>query len=125
LVRELYAPTSPLKAIVSFVPNEQRGELLNNLLGLTPDDDQENIQELQSLLNWGGVPLGNVRTSQQVRELESRAFKIGELIDAKRKAQKKEILDKRKKIQNTPASDIPFDPDEAAQYHLDSLGTTP
>ena len=125
LVRELYSPTSPLKAIVSFVPSEDRGKFLNEVLGLTPDDDQSNIQELQSLLNWGGIPLGNVRTSQQVRELESRAFKIGELIDAKRKAKKKEILNERKKTQNTPESDVTFDPDEAAQYHLDSLNTTP
>lgn len=109
LVRELASPASPLRSIIAFVPNEQRPEFLNSLLGLTPDDDQANIQELQALLNWGGIPLGNIRTSQQVRELESRAYKIGALLDAKRAAQKKEREKAQKEAEKNPP---PFNPDD-------------
>lgn len=91
LARELFSPASPLRSIVAFIPNEQRPGFLNDLLGLKVDDDQANIQELQSLLNWGGVPLGNIRTEQQKRELESRLYEIGDLIESKRKRDKIEL----------------------------------
>lgn len=102
LVRELASPASPLRSIVAFIPNEQRPEFLNQLLGLTPDDDQANIQELQALLNWTGVPLGNIRTAQQVRELQSRAFEIGSLIDADRARKKKELEKAQKEAERNP-----------------------
>lgn len=91
LARELASPVSPLRSIVAFIPNERRPEFLNDLIGLKVDDEQANIQELQSLLNWAGVPLGNIRTEQQKRELESRLYEIGDLIDAKRRKDKIEL----------------------------------
>jgi len=107
LVRELASPVSPLRSIVAFVPNERRGEFLNDLLGIKPDDDQANIQELQALLNWSGVPLMNIRTEQQVRELESRAYKIGALLDADRARKTKQ----REEQMKTP-SDVTLDPND-------------
>ena len=125
LIRELYSPASPLRSIVAFVPNERRGELLNDLLGLTPDDDQENIQELQALLGWGGLPLGNIRTSQQVRELEGRASKIGTILEDKRaeKKQAREEKIKERKKSSSPTS--VYDPDADADEYLKSLGLVP
>lgn len=110
LIRELASPVSPLRSIVAFVPAEQRPQFLNDLLGLTVDVEQGNLQELQSLLNWTGVPLGNIRTEQQVRELESRAYKIGDLIDAELARKKKSVEEQQRELQQNPPAFDPNDP---------------
>lgn len=107
LIREIASPVSPLRSILAFTPLPRRNEWLADVLGLKIDQDQANLQELQSLLNWTGIPLGNVRTEQQVRELESRAIEIGKLIDAKKARETKE----REKQMETP-SDVTLDPDD-------------
>lgn len=113
LVRELASPASPISSIVALLPADSplRSDFLNLLLGLTPDDDQASIQQLQALLNWGGVPLGNIRTQSQVKELESRAIQIGKLLDDKREADKKELEKALKQpTPEGPTSTVPYDP---------------
>jgi len=109
LVRELIAPSSPLKSIVAAMPSEWKIDLLRSLLGITIDEDEPEVQEMVRRLGWLGVPFGDVRTKQQLRELNKRIYAIARKIDAKQNKeyyQQKEELERQE--EQTPQGT--FDP---------------
>ena len=111
LTTELFAPASPLKRIIAALPADMRPQLLADMLGVYTDEAQPELQQMQSLYGWLGLPLGNIRTSQQRRELERRINDLARRIDKKQSADYYERQEKTKKGQTTPTTGV-FDPNE-------------
>jgi len=129
LVREMFTPTSPLKSLVSQLPAEYKEGFLANLLGIYVDQNEPELQTMQAIMNWTGLPFVYIKTSSQRREIERRLFKIARILDEKNSAEfyrrKQEQKDAEKNIETptTAPSTEPttWDPDKAAQDVLNSL----
>jgi len=133
LIVELTTPSSPLKRIVAAIPSGLGGDalregMLGDLLGIRIDENEPELQELQALMNWGGLPFANIKTSSQRREVERRIYEIARLIDAKESGQYYERKEQQKEFEKnlpeqpaTGAPTAPWDPDSAAEAVLNSL----
>ena len=134
LTVELTTPSSPLKRIIAAIPSQLGGDklresMLADFLGIRVDENQPELQELQALYNWSGLPFANIKTSSQRREVERRIYEIARLLDAKESSKYYERKEKQKAAQETlpPESGAPQQK-SAAQQYLDSLNpssTTP
>ena len=133
LTVELTTPSSPLKRIVAAIPSGLGGDklregMLGDFLGIRIDENEPELQELQALMNWSGLPFANIKTSSQRREVERRIYEIARLIDAKesgqyyeRKEQQKEAEKNLPEQPTTGTPTAPWDPDSAAEAVLNSL----
>ena len=101
LAQELGAPTSPLKSIVAATP-ARRNELLQLILGLKSDPEDPLTQEIAAVLQWGGLPLGTIRTEQSMRELQSRIYDLGDAIDNQKTATKRGTQQEIQDLENAP-----------------------
>jgi hypothetical protein len=130
---ELTTPSSPLRRIIAAIPSGLGGDklregMLADFLGIRIDENQPELQELQALMNWTGVPFANIKTSSQRREVERRIYEIARLIDAKESGQyyerKEQQKEAEKNLPEQPATGTPtapWDPDSAAEAVLNSL----
>ena len=89
LTRELFAPSSPLVALLRSIPGVGRQKFMEDVFGLSVDEAEPLVQEVNSLISFLGLPVGQLRTEQQVREIESRIYDLGDRIDAVRNREKK------------------------------------
>ena len=89
LTRELFAPASPLVALLRSIPGVGRQKFMEDVFGLSVDEAEPLVQEVNSLISLLGLPVGQLRTEQQVREIESRIYDLGDRIDAVRNREKK------------------------------------
>ena len=62
---------------------------MEDVFGLSVDEAEPLVQEVNSLISFLGLPVGQLRTEQQVREIESRIYDLGDRIDAVRNREKK------------------------------------
>jgi hypothetical protein len=89
LVKELFAPSSPVIAVLRAIPGVGRQKFMEDVFGLSVDEAEPLVQEVNSLISLLGLPVGQLRTEQQVREIESRIYDLGDRIDAVRNREKK------------------------------------
>jgi hypothetical protein len=104
LVKELFAPASPVIAVLRAIPGVGRQKFMEDVFGLSVDEAEPLVQEVNSLISLLGLPVGQLRTEQQVREIESRIYDLGDRIDAVRnrekKAREENIQDNKTNVSN-------------------------
>jgi hypothetical protein len=87
LAREVLSPTSPIRSILQATP-ARRIELLQTLLGMKSDPNDPLTQEMQAAFSYGGLPFGVISTEQQLREINSRIYKLADKIEILNKQEK-------------------------------------
>ena len=81
LVKEILSPSSPLVAYLKAIPLVGRQEFMEDIFGITVDEAEPLVQEVNGLLSLLGVPIGKQRTASSVREIENRIYKLADKIE--------------------------------------------
>jgi hypothetical protein len=98
---------------------------MEDVFGLNVDQAEPLVQEVNSLISLFGLPVGTLRTDQQVREIESRIYDLGDRIDAIKAREKKAREEKIEQRKKPSSSTSVYDPDADADEYLKSLGLVP
>jgi hypothetical protein len=125
LVKEIFTPSSPVQALLRAIPGVGRQKFMEDVFGLSVDQAEPLVQEVNGLLSFLGLPIGQLRTEQQVREIESRIYALGDRIDpikSRAKEAREEQIEQRKKPSSSTSV---YDPDADADEYLKSLGLVP
>lgn len=94
-IREVFTPQSPVFAVLRAIPQVGRQKFMEDVFGLNVDEAEPLLQEVNSLISLFGLPVGTLRVDQQVREIESRIYELGDRIDAIRARQRIEREERR------------------------------
>jgi hypothetical protein len=102
LTREIVAPSSAVGAYLRSIPYVGRQKFVETIFGVSADQTDPLVKEVNSLLSLAGLPIGTLRREQQVKEIESRIYDLGDRITAIEKRKKKA---EEERIKNAPSID--------------------
>ncbi len=99
VIKEIISPASPLQAYLKAIPTIGRREFMEDIFGISTDQAEPLVQEVNSLLSLLGLPIGTQRTESSVKEIEKRIYILGDRIEAiknRAKAEREEQIEKDK-----------------------------
>ena len=110
LTRELVAPASAVGAYLRAIPGVGRQKFIEEIFGVSADQTDPLVKEVNSLLSLVGLPVGTLRREQQIREIQSRIYDLGDRIDAINKRKKKAEEERIQDYINNPPAGTESDP---------------
>ena len=103
VVKEILTPASPLVAYLKAIPFVGRQEFMEDIFGITVDEAEPLVQEVNGLLSLLGLPIGKQRTASSVKEIENRIYKLADKIEGiKNRARDKREEEIEKQKANPP-----------------------
>lgn len=109
LAKELFAPSSPLIAVLRSIPVVGQKKFMAEYFGIKPDDAEPMVQTANSIWSFFGLPIGKQRDEASIRELKNRWYDLEEYIDDIRDQEKNAREEQQKKQPSGISGVDPFD----------------